>query len=401
MRGSAEGHVAGLRRLRRQRNEAVSAHGAFGAGPPGPRLAARPRATASANARSSRAMSGPPGWNATSVTPASARAATRAPTSAAGPVSVKAGIIAAAPASSAVRSRALSSTRCPSCVARCRRSGGSASRAARHSGPPGRPSTAAAPPRSYNAVQRHGHGRARGLDDPRRVGGLALVEDRAEGEQRVPAAGGLGVGQGRREHAIGQLPGHRRAPGPVGAEEDRHVERSRRAEPVGVDHADGPAVPRRLLAAQQGAQGDDVGAHVVPAHGPLAEHVPAGEPGAEGDRHAARREVGEGGDGAGRDHGVAEARHDHRRAEPDRLGALGAPGQAHPDVVVEGGGVVEPGPGVAELLGQGDVGGCVPPGREGGGQRQGHRAGTVPAGPSGGSASARPLHPSRVTTASP
>ena len=70
----------------------------------------------------------------------------------------------------------------------------------------------------------------------------------------------------------------------------------------------------------------------------------------------------------------------------------------HPHVVVQRGRVVQPRPLVAELLGERDVVGGVPPGREGGGQRERHRAGTVPGARSGSRAAGR-LHPWRVTTA--
>ena len=52
-------------------------------------------------------------------------------------------------------------------------------------------------------------------------------------------------------------------------------------------------------------------------------------------------------------------------SEADGRRHVGAPGERHPDVAVEGGGVEDPGPAIAELLGEADQVGKVGSGREG------------------------------------
>ena len=92
-----------------------------------------------------------------------------------------------------------------------------------------------------------------------------------------------------------------------------------------------------------------------PRHRLLAHHEPAREAGPERHGHPARREAGEGGGGGRRDHRVAERGHRHSGAEADARRRQRALGELHPDVAVEGGGVVDPGSVVAELLGETNV----------------------------------------------
>ena len=69
---------------------------------------------------------------------------------------------------------------------------------------------------------------------------------------------------------------------------------------------------------------------------------------------------------------MAQIRHEHARAKLNTVGALSGASERHPDVGVERGRVVAPGPSVAEPLGEDNVFGGV----EAGGERAGdlHRA---------------------------
>ena len=159
-----------------------------------------------------------------------------------------------------------------------------------------------------------------------------------------------------------------RRPGPSGPARRRPTAPSTgraRAEAFGLQHLDDRAVPLDLLAAEQRLHRAHVRRRRSPtASGRLPERVPAGEAGADADHDASGRERFEPGDRRGRGHRVAQARDQHARAEADAARALGAARERHEHLGVQRGGVVEPGPPVAELLGERDVIGRVHRGGE-------------------------------------
>ena len=207
--------------------------------------------------------------------------------------------------------------------------------------------------------------RTRGEPGPLGVDRLRVVEHGPPDQVGDPGVLAHELRQRQRhEEAVAQLAGDRVALGSQRPHQDRHVHGSRRRVPVGVQHLHLGALPLDHLPGQQPPVGAQVAGHEVPRDRPVAHGPPTGEPGSEGHRDPSRGQRGERGGPGGVDHRVPQARHEDARPDADALGALRGERQRHPHVRALLRGVVDPGPGVAELLRQGDVVWGVEGGRE-------------------------------------
>ena len=87
---------------------------------------------------------------------------------------------------------------------------------------------------------------------------------------------------------------------------------------------------------------------VRPSQWPLSHREASREARSDADRHAlSSRDRNQRRNRARIDHRVTQTRHEHARPETDALRAFGGTAELNPDVRVQRGGIVKPGPGVA------------------------------------------------------
>ena len=170
---------------------------------------------------------------------------------------------------------------------------------------------------------------------PLRADVLAVVEHGAEEQARLRLDACHRCGAGG-EHPDSELLGGGDPLRARRAEQERDVDGPGGAEPGRVHHPHLGPLPRHDLAAQEASERAHVVGDERPPQWPLAEREAAGEPGADGHRHAlGADEVDERGDRRGIGHRVAQARDQDPRPEPDRRRPVGAARQRRPHVRVQ------------------------------------------------------------------
>ena len=229
-----------------------------------------------------------------------------------------------------------------------------ASIAATHSAPPGNAATASAPLRSYRAWKTTARPCPALFDDLLAVHVLAVVEHRAELEQRVGPPRSRRIRHPGREHSVAHPFGDRGALRAVGADQHFDLDGPIGHEPVRVQHADRRPLPLDGLPPQQRPQRHDVLLDDRPSQRPLTQGVATGEARTDGHGHSAGRVGSERGDRGGIGHRVTQARHEHARTQADGRRPLGGQRQRHPHIRGDRRRVVEPSPLVAKAFGLGD-----------------------------------------------
>ena len=173
--------------------------------------------------------------------------------------------------------------------------------------PPPPPATrgrrAACPPRRrpstrrWRGRRRPGRGRPppppAGRPRPRRRRGRCRRPAAPAASPARPVAGRIARHPGS-EHAVAEPGGDGAAPGAVRGDQHGDVGRETGREAGRLQQPHQAPVPAGLLAPQQRADRPDVLLDFGPAHRPLPQQHPAGQPGAEGRAHPAGRQAGQG-----------------------------------------------------------------------------------------------------------
>jgi hypothetical protein len=186
----------------------------------------------------------------------------------------------------------------------------------------------------------------------------------------------------RPDDPVGQVTRQGGAPGPEDAEPDRHLDGPGEGDPFGVQHPGGFSLQDHGLSGQESPNGADVVGEGADPHWPLADREAGGEARTEARPEAAARDPGDRRDP--RDHGHLRplVRDQNGGPEADPRGPLGGQRQVDERVLPERRRIEDPGPGVAELLGQLDQGGEVGARGEPTGQLEvSHAAGPFPSTP--------------------